>query len=266
MPLRVLIRGAGEQASGTAHRLFRSGLRVVMLDLPRPTMVRRWVSFGSALYEEAVQVEGVTARRWELADADGLESHTWRTIPVFADPRALLVARWSPDVLIDARLLKRNEGNHLDQAPLVIGFGPGLEAGVHVHAVVETHRGHDLGRIITQGYAAPDTGVPGTIGGQSAARVLRSPCEGRLEVLRDIGSGVLAGEELARVAGSSVHAEIDGMVRGMIHPGEWVERGWKLGDVDPRCEPEACRSISDKARTISGAAPEVILRRFPLLP
>lgn len=266
MALRVLIKGAGEQASGTAHRLFRCGFRVVVSDLPQPTAVRRRVSFASALYQGSVQVEGVEGRAWALEGLVALPSFSWQHVPVFADPQGLLAKRWKPDVIIDARILKRNEGNSPDQAPLVMGYGPGLHAGRDVHVVIETNRGHDLGRIILRGMAADDTGVPGSVGGHSVGRVLRAPCDGELEVLRDIGSEVEAGDELARVAGSSMHANIAGMVRGMAHPGLRVVRGQKLGDVDPRCDARACATISDKARTISGAALEQIIRHFGLAP
>jgi xanthine dehydrogenase accessory factor len=266
VPLRVLIKGAGEQASGTAHRLFRCGFRVIMSDLPAPTAVRRRVSFASALFEGSIQVEGVEGRAWSLSGLPTLSGFDWSHIPVLPDPDDTLGGRWRPQVIIDARILKRNEGNRVEQAPLVIGYGPGLEAGRDVHVVVETDRGHDLGRIITRGQAAEDTGVPGTIAGHSLGRVLRAPCDGALEVLLDIGSSVSAGDELARVAGSSVHAAVDGVVRGMAHPGIAVRRGQKLGDVDPRGDLRACRTISDKARTISGAALEAILHHFGLQP
>jgi xanthine dehydrogenase accessory factor len=264
--LTVLVKGAGEQASGTAHRLFRCGLRVVVSDLPWPTAVRRRVSFASALYQGSAMVEGIEGRAWAIDGLVGLRSFAWQHIPVFADPEGVLAAQWRPDVIIDARILKRNEGNKPDQAPLVIGYGPGLHAGRDVHVVIETNRGHDLGRIIHRGRAADDTGVPGSIGGHSVGRVLRAPCGGELEVLADIGSTVAAGDELARVAGSSVHASIAGMVRGMAYPGLRVVRGQKLGDVDPRCDTRACATISDKARTISGAALEHIICRFGLAP
>lgn len=266
MPLKVLIKGAGEQASGTAHRLSRCGMRVVMTDRDRPSAVRRRVSFASALYDGGVMVEGVAGRAWSMDGLVGLRNFDWSHLPVFPDPDDRLRVHWRPDVIIDARILKRNLDNAMDQAPLVMGYGPGLEAGLHVHAVVETNRGHDLGRIITRGMATADTGVPGSIAGVSEGRVLRAPCEGELAVLRDIGELVEAGEELARVAGSSVRAGVGGMVRGMAHPGLIVVRGQKLGDVDPRRDARACHTISDKARTISGAALEHILATFGLQP
>jgi len=266
VPLKVLIRGAGEQASGTAHRLHRCGLRVIMTDREQPSAVRRRVSFATALYEGSVEVEGVQARAWSLDGMVGLLTHDWNHVPVFPDPEDLLRPLWRPDVVIDARILKRNAGNSVDLAPLVIGYGPGIEAGRHAHAVIETNRGHDLGRIILRGMAAPDTGVPGSIAGVAHGRVLRAPCDGILEVLRDIGSAVEPGELVAKVAGEPVCAGIGGMVRGMAYPGLRVSRAQKLGDVDPRSDVRACRTISDKARTISGAALEHIIVSFGLTP
>ncbi len=264
MSLKVLIVGAGEQASGTAHRLFRCGMQVVMVDQPRPTAVRRTVSFATALYEGEIEVEGVKARAWALEDAGELTRFDWSHLPVFADPESSIRQRWRPQVIIDARILKRSVGNAPSHAALVLGYGPGISAGHDVHLVIETNRGHDLGRIISAGTAAADTGIPGSIAGHSTGRVLRAPCDGTLEVLCDIGSLVQTGQELARVAGSSIHASVGGIVRGMAQPGLSVQRGQKLGDVDPRGDASACHTISDKARTISGAALEAIVARFGL--
>lgn len=259
---KVLIKGAGEHASGTAHRLFRCGFRVVMTEVPCPTAVRRWVSFASAVWDGAVEVEGVAARRWALEEVHRLEAFTWDHVPVVVDPQGALMASWRPDAVIDARILKRNLDNRIDLAPLVIGYGPGLEAGRDVHVVVETNRGHDLGRVIRRGQAAPDTGVPGEIAGQGTLRVLRAPGDGPLAVQRDIGSLVQPGEQLAEVAGAPVRASIAGVIRGMVHPASHVLRGQKLGDIDPRGDVDACSTISDKARTISGAALELLVARF----
>ena len=259
MGLRVLVKGAGEHATGTAHRLFRCGFQVAMTEIPEPTAVRRWVAFATAVQAGSVQVEGVLAERWSLSSAATLADFHWRHVPVFVDPQATLLVHWQPQVVIDARILKQNLDNHLHQAPLVLGYGPGLRAGRDVHFAVETCRGHDLGRIISSGEAAADTGVPGSIGGSTASRVLRSPGEGAVEVLRDIGSLVEAGELLARVGDSELRAGVSGVVRGMIHPDTRVTRGLKLGDVDPRADPASCSTISDKARCISGAALEIIL-------
>lgn len=259
MAVTVLIKGAGEQASGTAHRLHRCGLRVVLTELPEPTAVRRRVCFSQAIYDGTCRVEGVRARRWDLGRAGGLAAFAWDHLPVFVDPDGALLATLRPDAVVDARLLKRRLAPQLDEARLVIGLGPGLCAGLDVHAVIETQRGHDLGRALLTGEAAPDTGVPGELGGEGVGRVLRAPADGTIAVLRDIGSRVEPGDLLAQVGGAEVRTAIGGVVRGMIQPGIRVTAGQKVGDVDPRGAAEACATISDKARTLSGAVLELIV-------
>ncbi len=257
---RILIKGAGEHSSGTAHRLFRCGYPVVMTEVACPRAVRRTVSFCDAVFQGTCLVEGVPAQLCALEDAATLDGLTQHCIPVLVDPQASVREPWRPDVIIDGRILKRNLDNARDQAALTIGFGPGLEAGRDVHFVVETQRGHDLGRIIGQGRAAPDSGVPGTIAGYGAQRVLRAPCAGELLARRDIGDLVQQGELLGTVAGQELRAAIPGLLRGLVRPGSQVLPGQKIGDIDPRGERGYCQSISDKARTISGAALEIILR------
>jgi xanthine dehydrogenase accessory factor len=262
MTLRVLVLGAGEHASGTAHRLFRCGFHVVMTDIPRPTAVRHAVSFCSAILEGSAEVEGVRAECWELGRASELLACDFSCIPVFVDPDATLKQRWQPDVLVDGRLLKRNLGNSVNDARLVIGLGPGLEAGKDVHLVVETARGHDLGRLIESGLATPDSGIPGAIAGYTTERVLRAPRAGRVEHGRRIGERITRDESVCSVAGEPVPAQIDGVLRGIVWPGTEVDAGFKLGDIDPRGEPSFCFSLSDKTRTLSGAVLEAILSRF----
>ncbi|MBN1944880.1 MAG: EF2563 family selenium-dependent molybdenum hydroxylase system protein [Bradymonadales bacterium] len=261
--LKVVIRGAGEHASATAHRLFRCGMRVALTEVQQPTAIRRAVAFCSAIFEGTWTVEGVPARLWSLDNWRDLEGAALDHLPVFVDPEGLLIERWRPDVVVDARILKRNEGNSLNQAPLVIGLGPGLLAGQDVHVVIETQRGHDLGRVIHSGYTSPDTGVPGVIAGQSADRVLRAPCAGIVENAMDIGQRVAAGDTVCTVGGQPVLASISGVLRGMIHPGIEVTDRLKISDVDPRGDPAYCTTISDKARTLSGSVLEAILTRFP---
>jgi xanthine dehydrogenase accessory factor len=256
---KILVKGAGEQASGTAHRLVRAGFRVAMTETAAPAAVRRAVSFCQAVFDGATEVEGVRARLWSLDDAGRLDTHDWAHVPVFVDPDGRLIPLWRPDVVIDARLLKRNLDNRLEHAPLVIGLGPGLVAGRDVHVVVETNRGHDLGRLIRDGAAAADTGVPGTIGGEGARRVLRAPRDGVVEGVRRIGDRVVAGDLVARVDGAPVTSALHGVVRGLVHPDVAVRAGQKLGDVDPRGEPGHCDTLSDKTRTISGAVLEAVL-------
>ncbi len=259
MHTKVLIKGAGEHASGTAHRLFRCGFRVVMTDIEHPTAVRRAVSFSSAVYQKEITVEGVTGVAYTLDAADSLGGFDWRHIPVFVDPAAQLVKLWKPDVLIDGRILKERRDSRIDDAPLVIGYGPALVAGRDAHFIVETSRGHDLGRIISEGTAAPDTGVPGAIGGYTVERVLRAPADGTLCTKRDIGDQVKAGERIATVGDCDITAAIPGVIRGLLLDGSTVIANQKLGDIDPRGVRSYCYTLSDKTRTISGAALEIIL-------
>ncbi|HVP39437.1 MAG TPA: selenium-dependent molybdenum cofactor biosynthesis protein YqeB [Candidatus Saccharimonadales bacterium] len=260
MELKVLVKGAGELASATAHRLFRCGFRVAMTDLERPTAVRRTVAFCTAIYEGQIEVEGVRGVRHALDEAGLLERFDWAHIPVFADPESRLRELWRPEVVVDGRLLKRNLDNRLSDAALVIGLGPGLEAGRDVHLVVETNRGHHLGRIIERGRAASDTGEPGNIAGYTYERLLVAPTAGIFESPRRIGELVEAGEAVGRVAGREISARISGVLRGLLAPGLEVVPGQKLGDIDPRGDPAYCRSLSDKARTISGSVLEIVVR------
>ncbi len=259
--LRVLIRGAGEMASGIAHRLFRSHLRVAMTEIREPVAVRRKVSFCEAVWDGECEVEGVRARRADSPDAidailgDGL-------IPVVVDPDLQTLETWHPHVLIDAILAKRNLGTQRDMAELVIGFGPGFTAGQDVDVVVETNRGHDLGRLIFEGAAEPNTGVPGATLGFTVERVLRAPCDGVFRPRVDIGDAVEPGQVVAEVEGEPVRAQIAGVVRGLLRPGLRVRKGLKAGDVDPRGERRYCFTISEKARALGGSALEAILMWF----
>jgi xanthine dehydrogenase accessory factor len=259
--LKVLIRGAGEQATGIAHRLFRSHLRVAMTEVPEPLAVRRLVSFSEAVWEGTWEVEGIRSRRvGSSAEFDGVIGAG--EIPVLVDPDLSVLESWSPEVLIDATIAKQNLGLRADQAPLVIGFGPGFEAGSDADVVVETNRGHDLGRLLFAGSAAPNTGVPGATDGYTVERVLRAPCEGIFEPVHAIGDPVDAGELVARVDGREVRSQIRGLLRGLLRAGVRVWPGLKAGDVDPRNRPELCRTISEKARALGGSALEAILMRF----
>ncbi len=257
--MKVLILGAGELASGTAHRLFRSGFGVAMTEVPEPLAVRRTVAFCSAVWDREIVVEGVRGRRWQLGEA--LPSPLDH-VAVFVDPEATLLSSWRPEVMVDARLLKRPGATSVSQAPLVISLGPGAVCGREAHLVVETNRGHDLGRLIHEGSAAPNTGVPGTLGGVSGDRVLRAPVAGRVRGVKAIGDLVKAGDLVAYVDQAPVHTPIAGVLRGLVRDGVAMPAaGIKLGDVDPRGEVRACHTISDKCRTISGAVLEAILNR-----
>jgi len=258
----VLIRGAGEMASGVAHRLHRSHFNVCMLEIPHPIAVRREVSFCEAIYEGEKEVEGVRAKFISRPE----EIHSvWQEekIPVLVDPDGEKTRRFiKPDVLIDAIMAKKNLGAHIKKAPLVIGLGPGFYAEKDVHVVIETNRGHDLGRLILKGMAEPDTGIPGNIGGYTVERVLRTMKKGVFHPQKGIGDRVNKGSVVAVVDDFPVMAKISGIVRGLIREGVEVKKGMKVGDIDPRGKRESCFTISDKARAIGGGVLEAILYWF----
>lgn len=252
-----MIKGGGDMGSGVAWRLHRCGFPVVVLEKAQPTVIRRKVSFAAAVYEGAVTVEGVTARRSDLAEVPGeLERGH---IPVLVDPCGAAVAALRPAVLVDAILAKRNTGTRRTDAPLVVALGPGFSAGQDCHAVVETARGHTLGRVYWQGAALAHTGVPGEIMGVSEERVLRAPAAGSFEPLVQIGDRVSAGQAVAQVAGQVVAARSGGVVRGLLYAGLPVTPGMKVGDVDPRGERACCFTISDKALAVAGGVLEAIV-------
>lgn len=254
----VVIRGAGDIASGIALRLFRAGMRVVMCDLARPTSIRRTVCFSEAIRLGETHVEGV--RGVLCADAAGARAAAAAgDVAVLVDPEAACVRELAPDVLVDAILAKRNLGTARDMAPVVIGVGPGFTAPVDCDAAVETMRGHYLGRVYYEGSPLPNTAVPGLIGGYAGERVMRAPADGVFEPCVEIGAQVTAGDVCATVAGEPMRATIDGVVRGLLQAGVPVHKGMKCGDVDPRCHPEYIESASDKALAVGGGVLEAIL-------
>ncbi|HWP29151.1 MAG TPA: selenium-dependent molybdenum cofactor biosynthesis protein YqeB [Chloroflexota bacterium] len=254
----TVIKGAGDLATGVAVRLYRAGLRLLMTEIAAPTAVRRTVAFAEAVYAGTTTVEGITARYCrDLQEAEAALAA--EIIPVLVDPEATVVRELRPTVVIDAIMAKQNLGTRLTDAPVVIGVGPGFVAGRDVHAVVETQRGHYLGRAIYEGAAAPDTGVPGVIGGFAQERVLRAPAAGHVEQLAAIGAQVEAGETVALVSGQPVRAAIRGTLRGLIHAGVAVHAGMKIGDIDPRAEPAHCFTVSDKSLAVGGGALEAVL-------
>ncbi|WP_085811825.1 selenium-dependent molybdenum cofactor biosynthesis protein YqeB [Citrifermentans pelophilum] len=258
----VVIRGAGEQASGIACRLYRANFRrILMLETASPLAVRRLVSFCEAVHDGEMTVEGITAVRAgrveEVAAIWGAGS-----IAVLVDPEAASLPLVQPDLFLDATLAKRNLGTSIGDAPLVIGLGPGFTAGADCHQVIETNRGHDLGRVIDAGEAEADTGIPGAIGGYTRERVLRAPVAGRFESDRMIGDLVFAGEPVGRVGAVEVRGAIDGVLRGMIRPGAVVKAGLKIGDVDPRSRKDYCSTVSEKARALGGAVIEALLASY----
>lgn len=256
--MRILIRGAGDIATGIALRLVRSGMQVVMTDLPLPTAIRRTVCFSPAITLGETVVEGVRAvRAADAAEARHLLAQG--VVPVLADPELTCLPELAPDGLVDAILAKRNLGTRMDHAPVVVGVGPGFTAGEDCHAVVETMRGHTLGRVLYQGSALPNTNVPGLIGGYAGERVLRAPADGVFHRILDIGAVVKAGDVAGEVAGLPMCCTIDGVLRGILPEGTPVYAGMKSGDVDPRCRPEYCTTASDKALAVGGGVLEALL-------
>lgn len=251
----ALIKGAGDLASGVALRLLRAGFSVVMTEIARPTTVRRTVAFSEAVYDGRATVEGVEGIRADTPD-QALRATASGRIPVIVDPSADSVPSLRPLLLVDAVLAKRNLGTTVTDAPAVVALGPGFVAGRDAHAVVETMRGHTLGRVITQGAALPNTGVPGEVGGHAAERVLRAPAAGVFRGVLRIGDQVRAGDVAGHVDDRPVPSRLDGVVRGLLHDGLEVTEGFKLGDVDPRAERAHCFTVSDKALAIAGGVLE----------
>lgn len=261
MDKKIWIRGAGDLATGIALRLYRSGFDIIMSDIAVPTTVRRTVAFSPAVYTGEASVEGITGKLCEnisMIDAV-IESGC---IPVIVDPSGEIMKEYKPDIIVDAIIAKTNIGTKISDAEIVIGVGPGFEAGVDCHAVVETKRGHNLGRVIWSGSAYPNTGVPGNIGGYTVERIIRATADGVFRAKVNIGDFVKAGDLLAYCDETPVYANIDGIVRGLLQDGVKVKKGMKSGDVDPRAEKEYCFSVSDKASAIGGGVLEAILSKI----
>ena len=254
----VVIRGAGDIATGIALRLWRAHIKVVMTEIGKPTAIRRTVCFSQAIVHGQATVEDVTAQKADdpKAALTLLESGI---LPVLADPEGACIPVLKPDAVVDAILAKRNLGTKLTDAPVVIGVGPGFTAGVDCHAVVETMRGHYLGRGIHDGPAIPNTGIPGLIGGFAGERVLRAPADGVFHQLLDIGAQVKVGDIAAEVNGEPMVCTLDGVLRGILMDGTPVHKGMKAGDIDPRCELRHCYCASDKALAVGGGVLEAIL-------
>ena len=256
----VVLRGGGDLATGVGYQLHHAGFPVVVLELEQPLAIRRTVAFASAVTDDSVMVDGVEAQRVTTPD-DAIRLARTGVV-------AVMVSAGLPDfgeeisVLVDARLAKRNIDTSAQQASLVVALGPGFTAGVDCHAVVETMRGHRLGRVIWEGGAAPDTGVPGTIGGASAERIVRAPAAGVVVWDVSIGDLVVRQDVLGKVGNTEVTAPINGVVRGLITPGSSAETGLKIGDVDPRGDVGACFEISDKSRLVGAGVLEAVLTRL----
>ena len=256
----VLVRGGGDLATGVAARQWRSGFWVVVTEIEQPLAVRRLVALAEAVYAGEIEVEDLRARRVRgVAAARIVLGQGW--IPVLVDAEANCRLELQPAALIDARMTKQLPDLGMDSAPLVIGLGPGFAAGEHCHAVVETNRGHRMGRVIWNGPSEPDTQVPDPVGGQAANRVLRAPDTGVFRGAVELADRVGRGDLLARVGQSELRAPFDGIVRGLLHDGVDVTKGLKVGDLDPRGDPALCRLISDKALAVGGGVLEALLTR-----
>lgn len=265
----VLIRGAGEMASAIAWRLRMANIRrLCLVDLPNPIAVRRGVSFCNVLKTSHPAGKGT----FVIEGVEAVSASNWQEVKTIWKEQKIAVlpneeeggwiAGLRPDIFIDAVLAKENLGTTITRADLVIALGPGFEAGKDSHLVIETNRGHDLGKIISKGYSEPNTGIPGNISGQTEARVLRSMKAGTFQSDRKIGHLVKEGDIVGIISGSPVRAKLDGVIRGLIRSETQVPKGLKIGDIDPRGNREYCFSISDKARTISGSVLECVLRFY----
>jgi xanthine dehydrogenase accessory factor len=252
----IVVRGGGDLGSGVIWRLRRVGFPIVVLELERPLTVRRTVAFSSAVTDGTITIDGIEGRRVESA-AQAVETATSGVVPVLVAAQIPAFALRA-SVIVDARLAKRKLDTTIARAPVVIGLGPGFEAGVDCDAVVETMRGHRLGRVIWAGAAEPDTGVPGEIGGASADRVLRADRDGTLRWDVDFGDEITQGAILGWIDDTAVRAKITGTVRGLLLPGPVIE-GLKIGDIDPRFDPAAIHQISDKALSVGGGVLEAVL-------
>lgn len=256
--MMVLIKGAGDLATGIAYRLKKSGFDIVMTEIHKPTTVRRTVAFSQAVFDNEIVIEGIKGVKVNNIN-EIYEEIREGNIPIIIDEKAEIIKELRPDVVVDSIIAKKNLGTSIEDAPIVIGVGPGFEAKVDCHLVVETKRGHYLGKVIEEGSAIPNTGVPGNIGGYTKERIIRASSNGKIKPLVAIGDFVKKGDIVAYIDGIEVLAEIDGIVRGMLQEGIEVFKGMKSGDIDPRCEKDHCFTISDKARSIGGGVLEAIM-------
>lgn len=256
--VRVAIRGGGDLGSGVAYRLLRCGFPVLIAELPQPLLLRRAVCFGSAVLQGEITVEGLTARR--AADLDeALAIQSRGEIPVLVDPHGDCLPAYNPCVLVDARMTKEGPDAWPVRPPLVIGLGPGFHSPGNCDVVIETNRGHHLGRAIRNGSPQADTGTPGGVLGHSGDRVLRAPVDGVVTSLAAIGAALKQGQPVASVDGHVIAAPFDGVLRGLVHDGVPVRQGIKIGDIDPRGDPVNSVTISEKSLAIGGGALEAVL-------
>ncbi len=257
----IVIKGAGDIATAVAHKLYRSGFKLMMTEISRPTCVRRNVSFANAVLEGEWTVEGITARK-ALDLQEALKIIEENKLPVLVDSEAMVLKEIDCIAVVDCIIAKRNTGTKRGDAPIVIALGPGFVAGEDVDVVIETNRGHNLGRIITEGPASADTKEPGYIQGYSAERILRSPANGIIINVKEIGDYVELEEAIAIIDGEVARAQVSGVIRGLISNGIEVSKGLKIGDIDPRGQDAFVDTISDKGRCIAGAVLEVIVSQL----
>lgn len=256
----ILVRGGGDLASGVVYRLYRAGIKVAITELPDPLVVRRLVAFAEAVHQGTMQVEGVSAQR-----ADGPQhAHELMQagiVAVLVDPQAECRDFFQPIVIVDGRMTKRPPDLPFETVPLTVGLGPGFTAGENCHAVVETNRGHSLGRVIWDGPAMADTGIPEAVMYKREERVLRAPVAGILHTRAEIGERIQRGQKIAEVDGAAILAPFDGVLRGIVHSDRQVSQGMKIGDLDPRNDPTYVRRISDKSLAVAGGVLEAVLTR-----
>ena len=255
----VIIRGGGDLASGTIQKLHRSGFKVLVLEIPKPTSIRRDVSFGEAIYQGEIEIEGIIAIHVNsLSEIENAWSN--KKIPVIIDEQGKYIKIIKPKILVDAIIAKKNLGTTVDMADITIALGPGFTAGEDVDVVIETARGHNLGRLIFQGQAANNTGIPGNIMGFSKERVIHSVCAGTMLNVLHIGDVVQKDDVIAYIGDVPIKATISGLLRGILRSGITVTKGFKIADIDPRLsEKTNCYTISDKSRSIAGGVLEAIL-------
>ena len=255
--MKILIKGAGDLATGIASRLYNSGYQILMTDIEVPLTVRRTVALSRAVYEGKAEVETMTGILVKNMD-EAEKVFSDRNIPVIVDEKAEIRKDYQPDVVVDAILAKQNLGTRITDAPLVIGVGPGFTAGEDCHRVVETKRGHYLGQVIRKGSAIPNTGIPGNIGGFTVERIIRATADGIFEPVAKIGDMVEKDQIVAYSGGLEIRAKMSGIVRGMLQDHVPVTKNMKCGDIDARCELEHCYTISDKARAVGGGVLEAV--------
>lgn len=252
----IIVRGGGDIATGAIQKLFHAGFKLVVLETEAPLMIRSTVALGYAVFGKETQVEDVTSVCVEPEEIE----EVWQQgkVPIVIDPQGKLIEQLKPDVVVDGILAKKNLGTNRQMAPITIALGPGFSAPEDVDVVVETMRGHALGKLILNGSSLPNTGIPGVIGGKGAERVIWAPVSGKVSHICQIGDQVASGQTLFKIGETKVLSPLNGTLRGLITEGLYVKEGLKVADVDPRQDID-CWQISDKARAIGGAVLEAVL-------